>query len=251
MLTLAEPVASDLRKVGPLEVRACTLQAARRDIVNAVLSKTPLRVAFANTHLLYCAVRDPGFADTLKQFYVVNDGIGLTLMTQLTCGQSYPDNLNGTDFTQRVLAALPWGVKVQLVGARPEVVARCAARMTHRWPHIDLCGYRDGFDGAEHALDDIARLEPDLVLVAMGNPYQEQWIARAAEICPRAVFMGVGALFDFIAGAAPRAPEHVRRLRLEWAYRLMHEPRRLWRRYTIEVLVVLAALMGAPRSRMG
>lgn len=251
MLTLAEPVASDVRAVGPINVRACTARTATRDIVNAVLSKTPLRVAFANTHLLYCAVRNTAFAEALRPFYIVNDGVGLTLLTRLSCGRGYPDNLNGTDFTPRVLAALPWGVRVLLVGARPDVAARAAARVARRWPHLDVCGWRDGFDGAEDALGDVESLKPDLVLVAMGNPYQEQWIARAAQMHPRAVFMGVGALFDFIAGAAPRAPEQVRQLRMEWAFRLAHEPRRLWRRYTIEVLVVLAALLSAPRSRMG
>ena len=251
MLKQAEPVASELRELGPVSVRACTTRAATRDIVNAVLSKSPLRVAFANTHLLYCAVQDRAFAETLKPFYIVNDGIGLTLLTRARCGRGYPDNLNGTDFTPRVLAALPWGVRVMLVGAKPDVVRSAAARMAHRWPHLDICAHHDGFDGAKAAQNEIKRVEPDLVLVAMGNPHQEKWIAQASALHPRAVYMGVGALFDFIAGAVPRAPERVRQLRLEWAYRLSREPERLWRRYTIEVLVVLAALMRAPRARMG
>jgi exopolysaccharide biosynthesis WecB/TagA/CpsF family protein len=64
-----------------------------------------------------------------------------------------------------------------------------------------------------------------------------------------AVFLGVGALFDFIAGAVPRAPVAWRQLRLEWAFRLLQEPNRLWRRYTVEVLVVLMALLAGPSKR--
>jgi exopolysaccharide biosynthesis WecB/TagA/CpsF family protein len=235
--------------VGPIDIQARTSLAATRDIVRALLSGAPLRVAFANTHLLYCAIREPEFARGLRSFYIVNDGVGIALLARLACGVGFHENLNGTDFTPRLLSALPWGTRVFLVGARPEIVQRAAHEIARRWPQLDVCGCRDGFEGSEQALLELEALDPALILVAMGNPSQEQWILRATERRPGTIFVGVGALFDFLTGAAPRAPRLWQRLRLEWAFRLLHEPRRLWRRYTIEVLVVLATILRTPRPR--
>lgn len=241
---LAEP-----RELGPLRLGADTLDAARRDIVSAVYSGTPLRVAFANTHLLYCALSDRCFADLMRSFYVVNDGIGVHLLARLSSGRGFLENLNGTDLTPKLLDAMPWGTRIMLVGSRPDVVRTVAARAQHTWPHLEVCAAHDGFEGKADALRSLLDLKPSVVLVAMGNPIQEQWIATAAERSPQTVFLGVGALFDFIAGAAPRAPAAVRRLRLEWAYRLTREPARLWRRYTIEILIVFGAVISSSFAR--
>lgn len=247
-LDAPDGLAADTRTVGPVRIHAETRLSATRDIVGALLRGKPLRVAFANTHLLYCAVREPDLARGLQSFYIVNDGVGVALLSRLACGAGFRENLNGTDFTPSLLSALPWGTRVFLVGARADVAARTAHGIAQRWPHLDVCGCRDGFEGSEYALKEMEALDPAVVLVAMGNPSQERWILRAAERRPNTIFVGVGALFDFISGAVPRAPPLWRRLRMEWAFRLLREPRRLWRRYTIEVLVVLAAILRAPRT---
>jgi beta-1,4-glucosyltransferase len=72
--------------------------------------------------------------------------------------------------------------------------------------------------------------------VAFGNPLQEKWILRHREALEVPLIFAVGALFDFLSGTASRAPQFIRRARLEWAYRLVQEPRRLFRRYTIDTL---------------
>jgi exopolysaccharide biosynthesis WecB/TagA/CpsF family protein len=230
-------------------LRADTLNAAMQDIVGAVFNHSPLRVAFANTHLLYCALHDPGYARLMRSFYVVNDGIGMDLLSRLSCGRGFTHNLNGTDLTPKLLHAMPWGTRVMLVGSKPAVVKVAAHRTERRFCHLDVCAVHDGFDGKAVALDTIAQTRPDVVLVGMGNPTQEKWIEEAAERVPHAVFLGVGAYFDFLADAVPRAPPLVRRLHLEWAFRFAHEPRRLWRRYTVELFVVLSAIISASYIR--
>lgn len=251
MLTaaLADPGGLDTRTLGPVEVRVRTAAGALEDVLEALRQRRPLRVAFANTHLVYCALRDPDFARLLQSFYIINDGVGVNVLARLTCGEGFRENLNGTDFTPALLAALPPGTRVYLVGARPHVIAAAAEQIAARWPHLQLCGARDGYAGLSHAESEIVAAAPDLVLAAMGNPLQERWIAAAAVAAPTATFIGVGALFDFLAGAAVRAPVAVRRLRLEWAFRLAQEPDRLWRRYTLEVAYVAAALLLRRRGR--
>ncbi len=242
LAALSEAPTGDVRRIGPLSVHAATKQDAARDIVGAIARKEPLSIAFANTHLLYCALKEPAFAETLRRFYLINDGVGMTLLARLACGAGFKENLNGTDFTPLLLGQLPPGARLFLVGAQPPVASAAAAKVQTRWPHLSVIGFRDGFAGRDAALADIAALAPDLVLVAMGNPMQERWMTRAVARAPHAVFMGVGALFDFLAEAVPRAPAALRTMKLEWAFRLAREPRRLWRRYTVEILVILAAL---------
>lgn len=246
MLSLAEAGA---RELGPLRLRADTLSEARRDIVTAVYNRTPMRVAFANTHLIYCALKDRRFAELMRSFYVVNDGVGVHWLARLSSGHGFVENLNGTDLTPKLLQAMPWGTRVMLVGSRQVVVQTVAARARHIWPHLEICAFHDGFEGRRRALHALEELQPNVVLVGMGNPIQEEWIAMAAHKSPDAVFLAVGALFDFIAGAVPRAPAPIRRLHLEWAFRLMQEPARLWRRYTIEMIVVFAAVLASSHLR--
>lgn len=236
-----------VRAIGPLSVRAETGAEALSEILAP--HDAPVCVGFANTHLLYCALREPRVADVLQSFVLLNDGIGLTLIARLVAGSGFPENLNGTDFTPRVLAAAA-GARVFLFGARREIVRRAAARLQAQFPGLEICGIRDGYDDARDEaalLAEIERQQPDIVLVALGNPLQELWISRLSRQMRRGVVIGVGALFDFIAEDKRRAPLFMRRLRLEWLMRLAQEPRRLWRRYTIELLYVLVTLLRTPR----
>lgn len=235
------------RQLGPLAVRAEARQQAIANIVNAVKLKRPMRVAFANTHLLYCAIQDRRLARDLSSFHILNDGVGLELLARFAVGRGFPDNLNGTDFVPCLLDVLAPGTKIYLLGARPDVAAAVAQLASTRWPQLDVCGWQDGYTNPVQALEDLERQHPDVVLVALGNPLQERWIARAPQ--GEAVFIGVGALFDFLSGAAERAPALWRRLHLEWLFRLAREPARLWRRYTVEVFVVVISILKTNMAR--
>jgi len=227
------------RRLGPLTVRASTCEDFVGEVVSAVRERRAMRVAFANTHLLYCAARDPQLAEDLRAFCVVNDGVGVDLLSRIATGERFPENLNGTDLTPRILGALPEGARLYLFGAADHVAQAAAEHIKRRFPHVVLCGVRNGFADTSEAIEDITRAAPHLVLVAMGNPLQERLITECSQRLG-SVFIGVGALFDFMAGAAPRAPAAWRRLRLEWLFRLIREPQRLWRRYTVEILVLTA-----------
>ena len=108
-------------------------------------------------------------------------------------------------------------------------------------PRIDL----DAPDARRReVIDDIRRAAPDLVIVGLGAPKQELWIDASAPLLRPAVLLGVGASIDFLAGAARRAPRWMSAAGLEWAYRLVHEPRRLWRRYLVRDPKFLVIVLG-------
>jgi beta-1,4-glucosyltransferase len=231
------------------------LVATRAGALEFLLSRLGRRektsVAFANTNLLNAAVRHELASELSRHFLILNDGVGLDVLSLLCHGSRFPDNLNGTDFTGDLLAAVPSGTRVFLFGARPEVVARAAEVLCEKHP-IQISGTCNGYISAgctEALVRRINEARTDIVLVALGNPKQEQWILRHAAEVEAPLLMAVGAFLDFSAGVVPRAPHWVRTLRLEWLFRLMQEPSRLWRRYTVGGLILALALLRSRRIR--
>lgn len=218
----------------------------RGDAIDLLLERLHHRrqtaVTFANTNLLTHAHRDANLRTALSGMLVLNDGIGVDAASWLLHGAAFPENLNGTDFTPALLAALPRGTRVFLYGARSEVVSRTAELLGSRFP-VHVCGAIDGYAADAAAVADAAAAgRADVVLVALGNPLQENWISAFANRTRATLVLGVGAYFDFASGRATRAPAWVRNMRLEWMYRLMREPKRLWRRYTLDGVTYFSAV---------
>ena len=205
--------------------------------VEAALSGGPaLRLAFVNAHCVNVARRDAAYRTALAEFLLLPDGIGVDIGARLLHGRRFRENLNGTDFIPRLAASLSRPCRIALLGAAPGIAERAAAALSAQAPRHEIFAVADGyFSDAERdaVLDRLAAASPDIVLVAMGVPSQEMFIARHLDERHGRVFLGVGALFDFLAGNVARAPRIVRKLRLEWAFRLAIEPRRLFRRYVV------------------
>lgn len=225
----------DRRLLGPVAFAAMQREAAIREVRGAVEKREARVFAFCNMHTFNLARRLPALAGALSRATVFNDGVGMELASRLIHGKPFPANLNGTDLTPAILGAFTSPVRVCLVGSRHDVVARAATVLEERYPSIRVIDVHDGFfdlTESERLIDRLARLEPDLVLVGMGNPRQELWAINAATRVT-ATFLCIGAFLDFISGNVRRAPGLVRRLRGEWLYRLALEPRRLSGRYLI------------------
>lgn len=198
-------------------------------------------VHFVHAHALDLAAADPGYRVLLADAdLVLPDGVGLRLVAALL-GVALRDNLNGTDLLPLLCrAAAARGIPIALVGAAPGVAEACAERLRAATPGLSVAlvshGYLDDAGAAALAAR-IRALGRALVLVGMGSPRQERWAWDHLAPLREATVITVGGLFDFNAGRIPRAPQALRDLGLEWAYRLAQEPRRLARRY----------LVGSPR----
>jgi N-acetylglucosaminyldiphosphoundecaprenol N-acetyl-beta-D-mannosaminyltransferase len=128
------------------------------------------------------------------------------------------------------------GLPIYLLGARPGIARAAADAMVQRYPELVVAGARDGYfqsDEEPGVVDAINASGARILLVAFGAPRQELWIARWRDRLEVPVAMGVGGLFDFYSGRIARAPVWMREIGLEWVYRLMQEPGRMWRRYVI------------------
>jgi alpha-1,3-mannosyltransferase len=193
-------------------------------------------VAFANAHALNVASTNMRYRQVLQTSAVVNDGIGIDAASRILFGSSFPHNLNGSDFTPHYLTATKHDFRIFLLGGLPGVAEKAAQRLSEICPRHSIVGVRDGFfEPHENAavVDEIRASKANLILVAMGIPVQEFWLAENLEQTGCQVGFAVGALFDFLAGKFPRAPSWIQSIRFEWVYRFAIEPRRLFRRYIV------------------
>ena len=190
-------------------------------------------VAFGNANLLNIANHDSEVRDALRRFIVLNDGIGTDIASRVLYGTKFPENLNGTDFVPYLLSRLQRGLRIFLLGAKPGVAERAACVVAQQYPQHEVVGVRHGYCDVHspELLRRIRSLRPDLLLVALGNPTQELWLAKHFDATGCTLGIAVGALFDFMAGDYSRAPQWIRAARLEWVYRFTLEPRRLASRY--------------------
>lgn len=182
---------------------------------------------------------------------IVNDGVGLDIAARVLHGRGFKANLNGTDFTPYLLRESTRPLRIYLLGGRPETVRKAADFVSCELGQV-VAGYSDGYRGirAPDLIQRINRSGAEVLLVALGNPLQEEWILKHRAALEVGIVTGVGALFDFWAGDKPRAPEFVQTLRMEWLYRLCQEPRRLMRRYTVDMLFFFGYCLGAHISSL-
>jgi exopolysaccharide biosynthesis WecB/TagA/CpsF family protein len=207
-----------------------------------------LPVAFLNANNANIAGKNPALLNAFGRFLVLADGVGVDIASLALHGAMFPANLNGTDLVPGLLRRIERPLKVALIGARRDVAECARAAFQAMCPQHSVTVIADGYFRPDDEARILSRLEaekPDVLLVAMGVPRQELWIADkiGPEHCTAPI--AVGALFDLFTGTVPRAPQWMLHLRIEWLYRLWREPRRLWRRYIIGNPVFMASIIKA------
>jgi N-acetylglucosaminyldiphosphoundecaprenol N-acetyl-beta-D-mannosaminyltransferase len=223
-------------------------------IVDCAVRGEALDVFFVNAHCVNVAARSPSYAALLKRApFVFADGAGMALAARLF-GERLEHNVNGTDlFPEICAAAAAARVPIAFLGARPGIAQACKQQVERRWPGLEVAWVEHGFLPAEREAMRLAALNASgarILFVAKGVPGQELWIAAHRSQLRVPVVLGVGALLDFYSGAVRRAPALVRRLRGEWVWRLMREPRRMAGRYLLgNPQFVARALVLRSRSR--
>jgi N-acetylglucosaminyldiphosphoundecaprenol N-acetyl-beta-D-mannosaminyltransferase len=214
-----------------------TLREAIDFIVARVRDDASSLVAFVNPDCLNIACKHEEYHGVLERAACVwPDGIGINLGCRML-GLSLRENVNGTDMFPRLCErAVEENLSLYLLGARPGIARKTADTMRARYPGLGIAGTRDGYfrpEEEDSVIETINASGADILLAAFGAPRQELWLARhQARLRPR-VLMGVGGLFDFYSGSIPRAPIWMREVGLEWTWRLMQEPGRMWRRYLV------------------
>jgi N-acetylglucosaminyldiphosphoundecaprenol N-acetyl-beta-D-mannosaminyltransferase len=221
-------------------------------LAQCVKTKTAAIVANHNAHSLYLLRRNPEFAS----FYGITDlvevdSLPLLIWARRTGRRSRTfHRCTYLDWRKAFwMLAREIGWKVFYLGGAPGVAEAARTSLINEFGDLQI-GVRDGYFDAETVSDDnkdvlaqIKAFQPDILLVGMGMPRQELWISRNHADLPNCVVMPVGAAFDYEAGVQVAAPRWIGRIGLEWLFRLVSDPRRLFRRYCVEPWFLIGMLM--------
>ncbi len=206
-------------------------------VLNNIQKGTRQTFYYVNPHAVNLSVQDADFYRILNENqYNFPDGMGLR-MAGIFEGYSLIENLNGTDMYLYMTPALADAeVNIFLLGAQEGIAKAMIEDASVRFSKMNIVGEHHGyFDRADSdgIIQKINESGAEVVLVSFGMPIQEKWIDQHRhKINAKAVF-ATGGLFDYYSGRIPRAPKWVRTIGMEWLFRLIKEPKRLWKRYII------------------
>lgn len=226
-----------------VRVDALSIGDIERLIAQAVEDARQIAIAHHNLHSVRVVSND----ERMRAFYeqaewIHVDGMGIVAMARLLGRSLRPaDRVTYVDMVTPLLeAAQRRGWRVAFLGWKPEVVERARAVLSERYPALEQFYHHGYFDlslgSAEdnRVVDALNAFSPDVLLVGMGMPRQEHWILDHRPLLNAKAILPAGACLDYVAGVVPTPPRLLGRIGLEWLYRLVCEPRRLWRRYLIE-----------------
>jgi exopolysaccharide biosynthesis WecB/TagA/CpsF family protein len=203
------------------------------EMINTTQSVTehPIIVSWVNAHAVMLAKNNPMFSEALSRSDLIfRDGIGVSVFLRML-GINPRGNMNGTDLIPHIVRAYQ-GRSIALFGTAEPYLSQASEAFSRLGASI--VATMDGFQDPHAYLERLEGLDVDLVILGMGMPKQESVAALLAErMAKPCVIINGGAILDFMAGRFPRAPLVWRKLKAEWLFRLVLEPKRLWRRYLL------------------
>jgi N-acetylglucosaminyldiphosphoundecaprenol N-acetyl-beta-D-mannosaminyltransferase len=218
-----------------------------KDIVKKKQKKQVLNV---NIHAMNIAHSDRMFSKILNNAEIVFcDGAGVRLGARLL-GYKLPSRITYADWIYQLSAFCELNnFSLYLLGSKPGVAEIAASKLKERYPNLIINGCYDGYfekEGIEtdQVINEINQCNPNIVIVGFGMPAQEKWIAANASRINTNIFLSGGACFDYVAKKVPRAPKWMLQSGMEWLFRLIIEPKRMWRRYIIGNIIFMVRILG-------
>jgi len=218
-----------------------TMAKAVAHIESKLLAGEFLQHVVVNVAKLVHMQTDTVLADSVKACDVINiDGMGVVLGARF-CGHTVPERVAGVDLFHNLLAmSTKRNFPVFLLGAEEEVVAKTAAKVQQLYPNLTIAGFHHGYffdnkegDDEEAVVNMIRGSGAKLLFVAITSPKKENFINKWQDKLGVGFVMGVGGTFDIVAGKVKRAPLWMQNYGLEWLYRVIQEPSRMWKRYLV------------------
>ncbi len=240
-------------------VSALSMPQALTILESQLEKRQPQIICIANTHTIMLCQSDAKLREVYSRATLVTpDGMPLVWLSWLN-RQYQVERIYGPDL-MLALCALKKPYRHFFYGATEATLQRLRANLKLRFPDLELVGFyappfRPLTIAEKTAVVDLMNgCQPDIVWVGLGAPKQEYWMGEYRALLKAPLLIGVGAAFDFHAGVKPQAPRWLQNVGLEWLFRLIKEPRRLWRRYvfTLPLFVALssAQLLGIKRYRI-
>lgn len=231
-----------------IHISDCTSSELNAYICDVIASGRREAILNVNVHCMNLACRLPWLRAYLNETPVVFcDGDGVRLGAWLA-GKRIREKITYNRWIWEIAAvSAALGHRWYLVGGRPNVAREAAGRLTARFPSLQVAGCHSGYfrdrDEVERLVADINRVEPHVLVLGMGMPLQEAWLAEHLERLRVNVALTGGAVFDYASGRRRVTPGAFRVLKLEWLYRWLAEPRRLFWRYAVGIPLFIARVL--------
>ena len=233
------PTDKDKRRVPILNtyIDALTMEETISEVEKIIARGVPTQHVVINANKVNLMNEDPELKRIVNECPLINaDGISI-LWAAKVLGLPIKERVTGIDlFLNLVKVASEKGYKIYLFGAKEEVVRKVKKVFEEEYPTLQIVGYRNGYFTEEdepEIVKNMAESGADMMFVAFSSPKKEYWINKYIDQLNIPFVMGVGGSFDVVAGVTERAPKWVQIRGFEWLYRLVQEPRRMWRRYVI------------------
>ncbi len=218
------------------------LNLTKEDVINEIekiiSNKGKEKFYFVNADCFNKAYSDLEYKKILQSAkFVLGDGSGVRYASKIV-KTPIIDNVNGTDLLPMICDyAQKAKRKIFLLGAKPNIAEKMKENLLKIYPNLEIVGTHHGYFDWEKQSNEIVNKindsDAEILLVAFGAPFQEKWINEYYPKINCNIQMGVGGLFDFFSGTIKRAPKWMRLLGIEWIFRLVQEPKRMWRRYIL------------------
>lgn len=196
---------------------------------------------------------DPQLKESVHSCDIINiDGMGVVLGARFL-GHSVPERVAGVDLFHELLKMSESnGLSVFLLGAEDEVVSKASSNVRALYPGLKIAGYHHGYfwDDEEALVNKVRSSGAQLLFVAITSPKKENFINRWQDQLGVDFVMGVGGTFDVVAGKVKRAPKWMQQYGLEWLYRVIQEPGRMWKRYLTTNLKFASLLVKAKLKQL-
>ena len=209
-----------------------------KEVEKNLLNEKKTFIVTANPETFMMANKIPEFDEILinENTTVVADGIGIVKSAKFL-GINIEERITGVDISYELLNyANKYKKSIYLFGASKYVIDLTVKNIKNMYPDLNILGYSDGYvENKDLVFDDIKKLSPDIVLVALGVPNQELLIGKHYNDFEKGIFIGVGGTFDVISGTVKRAPKIFQKLNIEWLYRIAGDKKRIKRFYNSNV----------------
>lgn len=225
------------------------------DYIKKVIARRtpPVQHVVINALKVNLMEEDPKLREIVNACPLINADGSSILWAAKQLGVPVEERVTGIDlFLRLVKEAAENGYKIYLFGAKEEVVTKVRDIFQQQYPTLKIAGYRNGYFTPEQEpqiVADMAASGADMMFVAFSSPKKEYWVHKYLDQLNIPFVMGVGGSFDVVAGVTKRAPEFWQKIGMEWFYRFIQEPRRLWKRYVVGNAVFIRHVQRAVREQ--
>jgi N-acetylglucosaminyldiphosphoundecaprenol N-acetyl-beta-D-mannosaminyltransferase len=216
---------------------------------NIISRKYLQQVSSVNGAIVVYAHKDPNLKRAINNSWYVNaDGMSVVWGLRFL-GHKIPERASCPElFDKLIILCEKKGYKPYFLGAKEDVIKKTIENLKKKHPKLKIAGFRNGYFTEEEDLliaEEIKKSKADMLFLGISSPKKELFVEKCLKIMSVPFTFGVGGVFDIIAGKTKRAPVWMQRIGMEWIYRLMQEPKRMWKRYLITNSILIYYLLRA------